>query len=99
MRRLLLCLVFAVILALSLAKPVSSISRGRGSSQEQVIHVVQAGENLYRISLRYDTTVDAIVNANGLTNAIKAMIASTKPKVRATWRRKCRLWARAWNSP
>ena len=32
------------------------------------IHVVQRGENLYRISLRYGTTVQAIMTANGLTN-------------------------------
>jgi LysM repeat protein len=30
------------------------------------IHVVQAGENLFRIALRYNTTVDAIVAANNL---------------------------------
>ena len=33
-----------------------------------IIHVVQRGENLYRISLRYGTTVQAIMAANGLTN-------------------------------
>jgi LysM repeat protein len=32
-------------------------------------HVVQAGENLFRIALRYGTTVEAISNANGITNA------------------------------
>jgi LysM repeat protein len=32
-------------------------------------HVVQAGENLFRIALRYNTTVDAIAKANGITNA------------------------------
>jgi LysM repeat protein len=32
-------------------------------------HVVQAGENLFRIALRYGTTVDAIAKANGITNA------------------------------
>jgi len=37
-------------------------------AQEIVIHVVQEGENLFRISLRYDTTVDAIMAANDLTN-------------------------------
>lgn len=33
-----------------------------------VIHVVQAGENLFRISLRYGTTVKAIMAANNLTS-------------------------------
>ncbi|MBL8145397.1 MAG: LysM peptidoglycan-binding domain-containing protein [Anaerolineae bacterium] len=31
-------------------------------------HTVQAGENLFRISLRYNTTVDAIAAANGIVN-------------------------------
>lgn len=39
-----------------------------------VYHTVQAGENLYRIALRYGVTVDAIVAANRLAdpNAIQA---------------------------
>jgi LysM repeat protein len=32
------------------------------------IHVVQPGENLFRISLRYDTTVDAIAKVNNIVN-------------------------------
>ncbi|MBL7182985.1 MAG: LysM peptidoglycan-binding domain-containing protein [Anaerolineae bacterium] len=35
---------------------------------QYTIHVVQRGENLYRISLRYSTTVEAIMAANGLTS-------------------------------
>ena len=38
-------------------------------AQGQLVHVVQAGENLYRIAIRYGTTVDAIVTANNLANA------------------------------
>ncbi len=34
----------------------------------QTVHVVQAGENLYRIALQYGTTVQAISQANGITN-------------------------------
>jgi LysM repeat protein len=39
-----------------------------------IYHTVQRGENLYRIALRYGTTVNAIVAANNLTNpnAVKA---------------------------
>ncbi len=33
-----------------------------------IIHVVQRGENLFRIALRYGTTVDAIRAANGLAS-------------------------------
>ncbi|MBI5930975.1 MAG: LysM peptidoglycan-binding domain-containing protein [Chloroflexi bacterium] len=32
------------------------------------VHVVQVGENLYRIALKYGTTVQAISQANGITN-------------------------------
>jgi len=34
----------------------------------EVTHVVQQGENLFRIALRYGTTVQAIANANGIAN-------------------------------
>lgn len=37
-------------------------------AQGQTVHVVQPGENLYRISLRYNTTMAAIAQANGITN-------------------------------
>ncbi len=35
----------------------------------QSFHTVQAGENLYRISLRYGTTITALVSLNQLSNA------------------------------
>ncbi len=35
---------------------------------QQQVHVVRPGENLYRIALRYGTTVQAIMQANGLRN-------------------------------
>jgi LysM repeat protein len=34
----------------------------------QTTHVVQRGENLFRIALRYGTTVEAIASANGIAN-------------------------------
>jgi LysM repeat protein len=34
----------------------------------QVEHIVQPGENLFRIALRYGTTVEAIASANGIAN-------------------------------
>lgn len=40
----------------------------RVCAQEQTVHVVQAGENLFRLALRYGTTVEAIMAANGLTD-------------------------------
>ena len=36
-------------------------------AQDQV-HIVQPGENLYRIALRYGTTIQALAAANGLSN-------------------------------
>jgi LysM repeat protein len=38
------------------------------SSTGRVTHVVQRGENLFRIALRYGTTVQAIASANGIAN-------------------------------
>jgi len=45
----------------AMAEPVVAATPGQ--------HIVQAGENLFRIALRYGTTVDAIAQANGITNA------------------------------
>jgi LysM repeat protein len=39
-----------------------------GSGGATVTHIVQPGENLFRIALRYDTTVEAITQANGISN-------------------------------
>ena len=38
------------------------------ASTEPIVHIVQSGEHLTRISHRYGTTIDAIVKANGLKN-------------------------------
>ncbi len=56
------CLIIALVFILILAAPVSA------QSQAQV-HVVRAGENLFRIALRYGVTVDALARANGLSDA------------------------------
>jgi len=37
-------------------------------SGQSVTHVVQPGENLFRIALKYGTTVEAIAAANGIVN-------------------------------
>lgn len=52
-----------VVLAALLAMPVAALAQGG-----QTTHTVQAGENLYRIALTYGTTVDAIAQANNITN-------------------------------
>jgi len=38
------------------------------SASGEIIHVVQAGENLYRIGLRYGFTVQELATYNGITN-------------------------------
>ncbi len=43
----------------------------------QVIHVVQPGENLFRIALRYGTTVEAIATANGIANPALIYVGQT----------------------
>ena len=40
-------------------------------ASEAVYHTVAAGENLYRISVKYNTTVDKILKLNNLKNADK----------------------------
>jgi len=52
------------------ATPTSSAPAptAQTSGGGQVVHVVQRGENLFRIALRYNTTVQAIANANGIAN-------------------------------
>jgi len=69
-KRLRLCLISSLMIAmLFLAVPVGAAPPEHGPAQEPIVHVVQPGENLFRIALRYGTTVDAIVAANGLSNA------------------------------
>jgi LysM repeat protein len=69
MRRLML-IVLAVALVMSLTAwilPAAAVPAAQ-SCGPGVVHVVQPGENVFRISLRYGTTVGAITVANGLPN-------------------------------
>lgn len=68
MRRLLL-----IILVISLALPLLAWAAPVPAPPAQscgpnVVHVVARGENLFRISLRYGTTMGAIIAANGIAN-------------------------------
>jgi LysM repeat protein len=60
MRRI---LTLGMVLALTLTIAAPAFAEG------STIHVVQRGENLYRIGLRYGVTVNALVAANRLRNA------------------------------
>jgi len=55
--------ILGTVLALSLALAAPAFAQG------PIVHVVQPGENLFRIALRYGLTADALAAANGLSNA------------------------------
>jgi murein DD-endopeptidase MepM/ murein hydrolase activator NlpD len=55
-------LTLALALALLLAWPA------RAQEDSGLIHIVQPGENLFRIALRYGVTVEAIAAANGIAD-------------------------------
>ncbi|MGH2592127.1 MAG: LysM peptidoglycan-binding domain-containing protein [Anaerolineae bacterium] len=61
-----LILVLAAALLIAAPQPAAAATL---SQDNAVIHVVQPGENLFRIGLRYRVSVDAIVQANGLADA------------------------------
>ncbi len=72
MKRLRWCLLSSlVVMALLGVVPVGAAPLERTQAQEPVVHVVQPGQNLFRIALRYGTTVDTIMAANGLTDPHK----------------------------
>ena len=48
--------------------PGAGSSAGTPVPQGERVHVVQAGENLYRIGLLYGCTIDQLVQHNGLAN-------------------------------
>jgi LysM repeat protein len=50
------------VLALTLALAAPAFAQG------PIVHIVQRGENLFRIALRYGVTVDALARTNGLSN-------------------------------
>ena len=56
-------------------------SQPQADATEAVYHTVAAGENLYRISVKYNTTVDKILKLNNLKNADK-IIEGQKIRVR-----------------
>ena len=49
--------------------PTPTSSAADEGTTGTVTHVVQRGENLFRIALRYGTTVQAIASANGIANS------------------------------
>jgi len=53
-------------LIIPVASSPSTLAPAPGGST--TVHIVQPGETLFRIALRYNTTVEAIAQANGISN-------------------------------
>ncbi|HEX3052412.1 MAG TPA: LysM peptidoglycan-binding domain-containing protein, partial [Aggregatilineaceae bacterium] len=63
---------FVALILFCLAAPYRAAAQGDGTSNTPggvTIHVVQRGETLFHIAMEYGTTVDAIADANGITNS------------------------------
>ena len=56
------------VFTLSTATPTPALAQDQPAAEGQTIHVVQRGENLYRISLRYNVSIAAIQAANNIPN-------------------------------
>ncbi len=65
MRRPTAIVLLALLIAAHLVSGAPPARAQDGSSP--TAHIVQAGDNLYRIALRYGVTIDALMAANGLT--------------------------------
>ncbi len=61
-------IVIAFLVALLLASACPGVVAAAPPTQEQTVHVVQAGETLFRIAQTYGVTVDDIVAANDLAD-------------------------------
>lgn len=57
-----------IMTALGIALALILVLAGPAFADNSVVHVVQRGENLYRIALRYGVTVNALATANGLSD-------------------------------
>jgi LysM repeat protein len=69
MRALRFCLVLILIVTVLMwTTSAAAAPPGDAQTRDQIVHVVKAGENLFRISLAYGTTVNAIMAANGLAS-------------------------------
>lgn len=67
MRRIIVLSGVLVALALLLI-PVTAMVSAAPAQQNTVTYVVQPGDNLFRIALRFNTTVQAIASANNIAN-------------------------------
>ena len=65
MKRTIISITLVLLVASVFVMPASAAA---GESSSAVYHRVKYGENLYRIALRYGTTVQAIAQLNGIAN-------------------------------
>lgn len=61
--------IFLLAAVMMLASSLAAVSPSEASALCNQYHTVQAGENLFRIALRYNTSVATLRAANGLANA------------------------------
>lgn len=62
-------LIFLLASLILVASSLAVVSETKASALCQQYHTVQRGENLFRIALRYNTTVATLRAANGLANS------------------------------
>jgi hypothetical protein len=65
-------LVIGLLVVMICAYPVAA-----QDGSQPLTHIVQPDENLFRIALRYNVTVDALMRANGLTDADLVVVGTT----------------------
>lgn len=68
MRRVFVTLLMLLTLALIVTPLLVFAGNAEQACGTGVVHLVQPGENLFRISLRYGTSMSAIASANGIVN-------------------------------
>lgn len=68
------------------ARPSITITKAAPATGMTILHTVQNGENLYRIARKYGTSVQAIAQANGLTDVTLIMVGQkiAIPNIQAT---------------
>jgi putative chitinase len=66
--------ILTIAASLALALALTASLAGTACAEGSVVHVVQRGENLFRIALRYGVTVNALMAANGLSNASRVYV-------------------------
>ncbi|MBE2193713.1 MAG: LysM peptidoglycan-binding domain-containing protein [Anaerolinea sp.] len=67
-QRLMVCLILATVLFFGGNTPLLAQDGGSSAPTGATIHIVQRGETLYRIAVRYGTTVESIAQANGISD-------------------------------